>query len=143
MPSSGKMSRTRRAVDGFERLASAVWNMRLPSEYPAFVIHKLPEVYARNLEMFANVRNTSADCGFGFLCHNCTSSSLCLRNEKWVRELFSRFAFPILKVLLEMTYSEYAGHELYLFRSGVREQVLVNHCPIVCEFGFPAISQLS
>jgi len=117
--------------------------MQLPLEYPAFAIHKLLEVYARYLEMFANVRNASAVCGFGFLCHNRTSSALCLRNDEWIRASFSRLAFLALKVLLEMTYSKYLGHELDFIYSGVREQVLVFFCPFVRKFGFPAVFEFS
>ena len=71
--------------------------------------------------MLANVGNTSAVWRFGFLCYDSTSSSHCLRNDEWVRDLFSRFAFLTLKVLLEMTYSEYAGHEQDFFCPGIRE----------------------
>ena len=93
--------------------------------------------------MLANVGNASAVWRFGFLCYNRTRSSLCLRNDEWVRDLFSRLAFLTLKILLEMAHSEYAGYKLDLFYSGVREQVFVIICPRICEFGLPAVSQLS
>ena len=71
--------------------------------------------------MLANVGNTSAVWWFGFLCYDRTSSSLCWRNDEWVRDLFSRFAFLTLKILLEVSNTEYTGHEQDLFCPGIRE----------------------
>lgn len=80
---------------------------------------------------------------FGFLCHDRTSSSFCLRNDEGVCDPFSRPTFLALEVLLKMLYRKYSGNEFDLFCARVREQVLVIICPHVCKFGFPTVSQLS